>query len=211
MSSSEPRNRTYTSKASTAEQSLRLRLKPTAPTVRDAGYVDGAWWPRSRDLAAELPALFEALAGRLGVVDRLAYSLTEWDTAVRRLDVGGHLVRLGGFRYQRANTIGVSGWGRGRLTLLVIPPETSATDARTVSIAAAGAVREGASPHRVPARTAGSPAGSDRRRLGALQRLFEYDKVRRAGAHPVLAEILLNGIAHGEINDENCHQKGACK
>ncbi len=138
MSSSEPRNRTYTSKASTAEQSLRLRLKPTAPTVRDAGYVDGAWWPRSRDLAAELPALFEALAGRLGVVDRLAYSLTEWDTAVRRLDVGGHLVRLGGFRYQRANTIGVSGWGRGRLTLLVIPPETSATDARTVSIAAAG-------------------------------------------------------------------------
>ena len=31
---------------------LRLRLKPKAPRT---GYVDGAWWPRSHDLAAELP------------------------------------------------------------------------------------------------------------------------------------------------------------
>jgi hypothetical protein len=37
---------------------LRLKLKPKAPTT---GYVDGAWWPRSRDLSAELPAL---LGGR---------------------------------------------------------------------------------------------------------------------------------------------------
>jgi hypothetical protein len=134
--SSVPRNRTNTSRATAAEQSLRLLLKPTAPTTRDAGYVDGAWWPRSRDLAAELPALLDALAARLGVVDRMAYNLAEWETAPRRLD--GHTVRLGGFRYQRANTVGVSGSGRDRVTLLVIPPETSTTDARQVSLAAAG-------------------------------------------------------------------------
>lgn len=136
--SSDPRDRTYTSKATAAEQSLRLKLKPSAPSTRNAGYVDGAWWPRSRDLAAELPALFEALAARWGVVDRMAYNLTEWETAARRLDAGNHTVRLGGFRYQRANTIGVSGSGHDRLVLLVIPPETSATDARTMSLAAAG-------------------------------------------------------------------------
>ncbi|HEX6356711.1 DUF5994 family protein [Actinophytocola sp.] len=70
--SSGPCDRTYASKATTAEQSLRVKLKPTAPTTRDAGYVDGAWWPRSRDPAAELPALSEALAARLGVINRLA-------------------------------------------------------------------------------------------------------------------------------------------
>ena len=30
---------------------LRLWLKPEAPTT---GWVDGGWWPRSQDLAAEL-------------------------------------------------------------------------------------------------------------------------------------------------------------
>jgi hypothetical protein len=42
---------------------LRLRLRPKALTT---GYVDGAWWPRSRDLAAELPALLAVLTVRLG-------------------------------------------------------------------------------------------------------------------------------------------------
>ena len=64
--SSGPRARTNPSKATAAEQSLRFWMKPTAPTTRDAGYGTGAWWPRSRDLSAELPALFEALAARPG-------------------------------------------------------------------------------------------------------------------------------------------------
>lgn len=37
---------------------VRLQLKPEGPTT---GFVDGAWWPRSRDLAAELPSLATAL------------------------------------------------------------------------------------------------------------------------------------------------------
>src|SRR5439155_16889727 len=46
----------------------RFQLRPEAPTT---GHVDGAWWPRSRDLAAELPALLAALAARLGRVHRV--------------------------------------------------------------------------------------------------------------------------------------------
>jgi hypothetical protein len=39
----------------------RLRLKPKAP---QSGYVDGAWWPHSEDLTAELPDLLSVLSAQ---------------------------------------------------------------------------------------------------------------------------------------------------
>ncbi|WP_157984939.1 DUF5994 family protein [Lentzea terrae] len=39
---------------------------------------DGAWWPRSSDLAAELPPLIAALAGRLGRATQVTFNLTAW-------------------------------------------------------------------------------------------------------------------------------------
>lgn len=114
----------------------RLRLKPARPVAVNGGIVDGAWWPRSRDLAAELPALFDALAVRLGGVEQMAYNLTEWEAVSRRAT--DQNVRLVGFRDQAANTVGLTGPAGNRLVLLVIPPETSSVDARDVSMAAAG-------------------------------------------------------------------------
>src|SRR2546429_6174405 len=52
----------------------RLRLKPAAPVT---GYVDGAWWPRNRDLSAELPSLLAALGSRLARIVRGTYQLGE--------------------------------------------------------------------------------------------------------------------------------------
>nr|WP_269770356.1 MULTISPECIES: DUF5994 family protein [Mycobacterium] len=46
----------------------RSRLKPKA---HQSGYVDGAWWPRSDDLSAELPDLLAVLSVRLGRIDRV--------------------------------------------------------------------------------------------------------------------------------------------
>jgi hypothetical protein len=100
--------------------SLRLRLKPKGPAT---GYVDGAWWPRSRDLAAELPALTEVLAVRLGRISRVAYALSSWDATPRRFEVDGSRVRLEGFTYQDENIIHVTGSNGGRVSLLVVPPE----------------------------------------------------------------------------------------
>jgi uncharacterized protein DUF5994 len=100
--------------------SLRLRLKPKAPAT---GHVDGAWWPRSRDLTAELPALAAVLAARLGQVHRVAYAQSAWDPAPRRFEVTGFRVRLEGFSYQNRNIIHVTGSNRGRISLLVVPPE----------------------------------------------------------------------------------------
>jgi hypothetical protein len=53
-------------------QTPRTRLKPKAPAT---GYADGVWWPRPRDLSAELPALLAALAVRLGRVQRVCHNL----------------------------------------------------------------------------------------------------------------------------------------
>ncbi|MEU8632816.1 DUF5994 family protein [Amycolatopsis sp. NPDC048633] len=98
-----------------------MKLKPAAPAT---GHVDGAWWPHARDLAAELPALLAELGTRLGRIDRVTYQLGEWQAPDRRLTVGEHVVRLEGFRSQRADSVTVVAWDRSLLTLLVVPPET---------------------------------------------------------------------------------------
>lgn len=106
---------------------LRLRLKPLAPAT---SYVDGGWWPRTRDLTKELATLADVLAVRLGRIEQVAYTLSAWDKAPRRLEVNGFRVRLEGFSYQDRNVIQVTGSNHGRIRLLVIPPEMSDTAAR---------------------------------------------------------------------------------
>jgi hypothetical protein len=115
-------------------QTLRLKLKPKAPAT---GYVDGAWWPRSWDLSAELPALLAVLAIRLGRVSRVTYNLTTWSAAGGRLNVDGHQVRLGGFHAQHPHTIDVIAANGTRLTLLVLPPTTRPATAHPIMMIAA--------------------------------------------------------------------------
>jgi hypothetical protein len=114
-------------------QHLRLRLKPSAPVT---GFVDGGWWPRSRDLPAELPALLAVLAVRLGPVESVSYNLDAWGPTPRKLTLDGRLVRLAGYRSQHPATIDVLSAGH-RVTLLVVPPE-AAPEAAHGSLRAAG-------------------------------------------------------------------------
>ena len=109
---------TRTSQSTTALH--RLSMKPDAPTT---GFVDGAWWPASRDLAAELPALAAELATGLGRVESVSYNINAWDAAPRKITVDGAAVRLAGYRTQDHDTVDVIS-DRRRLTLLVVPPET---------------------------------------------------------------------------------------
>lgn len=105
----------------------RFRLKPQASAT---GYLDGAWWPRSRDLAAELADVAADLADRMGRIERVAYALSAWNAAPRRVELKGFRVRLEGFTYQDRNLIHVTGANGGRISLLVIPPETTANAGR---------------------------------------------------------------------------------
>lgn len=118
-----------------SRQIPRLRLKPKGPTT---GYVDGGWWPRSRDLAAELALLLVALDVRLGTAERVGYHLADWPPARRKLTIAGGLVRLEGFEAQHRDTVTVTGpWNRHRLTLLVLPPDTDAGLAHQILMTAA--------------------------------------------------------------------------
>ncbi|GAA1965375.1 DUF5994 family protein [Amycolatopsis minnesotensis] len=102
---------------------LRLRLKP-----KDAppGGLDGAWWPRSRELRAELPALVEVLAIRLGYIAKVVYVRGEWENVPRRAEIDGHIVLLDASRAHDENLVVVTGPEPHRVRLLVIPPDTTA-------------------------------------------------------------------------------------
>jgi Family of unknown function (DUF5994) len=113
----------------------RLRLKPKAPL---SGYVDGAWWPHSDDLAAELPDLLAVLSVRLGPIDRVIYSLNEWAKAPRKLATDGRTVRLEGYRRQPVNTVEVLGLNRKKIVLLVVSPQADPDQAHAIMMTAAG-------------------------------------------------------------------------
>ena len=110
---------------SAPREERRPRLSVNSAASGITGEVDGAWWPRSRDLVGELGDLLPALTERLGHIERVSYRLTEWDPAARRVDIGGARIRLAGFRSQAAHTVDVLA-ERNRVTLLVIPPDTAA-------------------------------------------------------------------------------------
>ncbi|MGA8112361.1 MAG: DUF5994 family protein [Actinocatenispora sp.] len=120
---------------------LRLRM---APSGQGRGELDGAWWPRSRNLRAELPPLIEALDAWLaeagpehgGYVSRVAVSLTSWVKAPGHLAVDGRRIELSWFGAVDAHTLSASCPNGRRIDLLVVPPET-ATDAAGVAMAVA--------------------------------------------------------------------------
>ncbi|WP_373281742.1 DUF5994 family protein [Nocardia aobensis] len=79
------------------------RRLPT-PRAPRPGSVDGARWPRTTDLVAELSDL-EALGRRAGSIDRIMYSMDAWQPAPRRAMIGGRSVRLDGYRHLPAHTL----------------------------------------------------------------------------------------------------------
>ncbi|QYN38275.1 hypothetical protein K1T35_14210 [Pseudonocardia sp. DSM 110487] len=113
-------------------QNVRLQLKPHEPAT---GFVDGGWWPHSRDLPVELPALLAGLAVGLGPVESVSYNLDAWDPAPRKITIGGRIIRLAGYRSQHPATIDVLSAGH-RVTLLVVPPEATPEAAHGTLMAA---------------------------------------------------------------------------
>ena len=114
-----------------------IRLEVTDPPASRTT-LDGAWWPRTRDLSHELPDLVEELHRRGIRVTRVGYHPAAWKPAARRLEADGRTIRLGWFRSQDPALLNLSGdLDRRRLDLLVIPPDSTAEDAQQ-AFAAAG-------------------------------------------------------------------------
>ncbi|MFF3615500.1 DUF5994 family protein [Streptomyces sp. NPDC002580] len=115
----------------------RLALK-TVSTSR--GPLDGAWWPRSRDLADELSALADVLDPLSGRITRIAVNPTYWPTIPDSVPVNGRMVKVGWFTTELdPHKILLLSHTTGSWNLLVIPPETSTQAAgRLMAAASAG-------------------------------------------------------------------------
>jgi len=122
------------------DRSARLVLDQHA-TGR--GRLDGGWWPRSRDAREQLPELVAALNERLGTVLRLAVDALAWDGIPHRIEVAGHVVRIGWFTDMN-HLIVVTLGRREHLLLLVVPPTAGEQAARKALALSAHSGSDGA-------------------------------------------------------------------
>ena len=112
---------------------VRVSLRQDAGSGSSA--FDGAWFPRSRDLAVEVPELVAELDRRGVRVERFTYALDAWLPAPRKLVVQDRIVRTGGFRSTDPQIVCLAWGGSRRADLLVVPPETDVlTGARALRL-----------------------------------------------------------------------------
>ncbi|MEY9994968.1 hypothetical protein ABIE67_007000 [Streptomyces sp. V4I8] len=117
-----------------SSSSPRLSLAPTGPAP---ALLDGAWWPRSRDLRAELPSLTAVLDPLWGRITRVTVNPTHWPVVPRKVPVAGHVVKVGWFlAEQDPHELLLLSYGMGRWNLLVVPPQTAPVSAAWLMAAA---------------------------------------------------------------------------
>ncbi|MFJ8535541.1 DUF5994 family protein [Streptomyces sp. NPDC093591] len=114
---------------------LRLRLASHGGMPRP---IDGAWWPRSHDLLAELPRLLAGLPRAWGHITSVTVNGAAWSAVPGRMLVFNQVVRLRRTVAASApHTIVLLAPGRGRWDLLVVPPDTTEEAAEPLMAAAA--------------------------------------------------------------------------
>ncbi|WP_338897079.1 DUF5994 family protein [Streptomyces sp. TG1A-60] len=117
-----------------SSSSLRLALAPVGPAPP---LLDGAWWPRSRDLGAELPSLAAVLDPLWGRITRVSVNPTRWRVVPRKVPVTGHVMKVGWFLpEQDPHELLLLSYRTGRWNLLVVPPETTPVSAAWLMAAA---------------------------------------------------------------------------
>ncbi|MFI8193901.1 DUF5994 family protein [Streptomyces sp. NPDC085946] len=113
-----------------------------APTGSAPALLDGAWWPRSRDLDAELPALAAVLDPLWGRITRITVNPGQWPVIPRKVPLTGHVVKVGWFRAEQdPHELLLLSYHVGRWNLLVVPPQTPPAEAAWLMAAASDPTR----------------------------------------------------------------------
>ena len=112
-----------------------LRLSIAEDTGRNP--LDGAWWPRSRDLAVELADLVDHFPPRSGRIVRALVSPPDWDPAPRHVPVAGGYVKVGSFPRDDSHLVHLTMADRTVLHVLVVPPGFTADQGDEALLAAA--------------------------------------------------------------------------
>ena len=139
-----------TTKSPSPTSTPRLALRPSARSDRagpswgdpDRTLLDGAWWPRSTDPAAELPGLIRALQAQAPPDDRkpithVMLRVADWDDHPRHLRVDKadapddpDDIPLGWFDGLPAGLLTAIHADGRRVDLLTVPPTTGHAAAR---------------------------------------------------------------------------------
>ncbi|MFW0790184.1 DUF5994 family protein [Gordonia sp. CPCC 205333] len=107
-----------------------------------ANNIDGAWWPHSSQLESEIRDLIETVSERINPVVCVVFHENDWVHSLSRIQVDNHLIWLDGYRYWPSGVVKLRGINdKQGLTIMVIPPDTSAPAAATI-LAAASSVRD---------------------------------------------------------------------
>jgi Family of unknown function (DUF5994) len=106
----------------TSRGAARLSL---SPALRRGAGIYGAWWPRSRDAAAELPGLIAEVGRRAGRVSRVAVQADAFSNIPHQLTADGRKVRIAWFRSMNPHTVILTMAGNDDLILLVVPQQAS--------------------------------------------------------------------------------------
>jgi Family of unknown function (DUF5994) len=96
------------------------------------GGVDGAWWPGSSDLGAELPDLLAVVSSMIGEVRRVVYDPCMWPPTPSRVIRRGVAVAVDPYSLVNSDTLYLIGTHSRDAVLYVIPPSCDATLANRV-------------------------------------------------------------------------------
>ncbi len=122
-----------TTSISTITPGLRLQLSP----IPGNGPLEGAWWPRSRDLDDELADLVDHFPAGVGRISRALFSRPDWLTRPRRIKVARGYLKTGSFPSDDTHLMRLKLSSERELRLLVIPPDTPRDEARELLVHAA--------------------------------------------------------------------------
>ncbi len=89
-----------------------------------AGAVDGAWWPHSLDLRAELPDLVAVLSLSIGPIHRVVYDPTHWPDAPSRIIRGTAVTTVDPYSLVASDTIYLIGTHSRDAVLFIVPPSS---------------------------------------------------------------------------------------
>lgn len=136
MTTSTPLTSSSASEATPASAPLTGTDTGLRLSLRDArgprGPVEGAWWPRSRDLQTEAADLVDHFPDTAGRVGRMLVSTPDWDSVPRKVVVGRGPVKVGSFPSDDTHLMVLSMGDRSRVRLVVVPHDTDPEAAATV-------------------------------------------------------------------------------
>lgn len=92
---------------------------------REDRELDGAWWPRSRDLEVELAALVDHFPPDRGRIVRAFVSPPDWDSHPRRIGTEEDHVKVGASPDDDTHVVDLSLADKTLVRLLVVPPDTA--------------------------------------------------------------------------------------